>query len=144
MTATTKEFEYKAPEEIGLEVADDLLDQFDDYARMAGINAFGAKELFTSLIKSRFHIVGVAIKFGELVVSLPAPNRHHDVIRHLAGKGWKTPIMGVQGFVDGSGKFLTRRQAAIRIYELEAQGYAQALRSQTLNHALGVFSEDLW
>lgn len=46
--------------------------------------------------------LGPAIKRGDLICSLPAPARHHDVIREMAKAGIPTPIGGgadVQGFM---------------------------------------------
>ena len=55
-------------------------------------------------------ITGVAIISHEgEVISLPAPNRHHNVIRHMVDKlKHPIPIMGLQGFVCEDGTFLDR------------------------------------
>jgi hypothetical protein len=82
-------------------------------------------------------IVGVAIVFENQLYSLPAPNRHHNVIRLIAeenGVGINGP--DVQGFVDQSGKFYNRRQA-MTLVRTNGQ-----LKIETTNFEL--FSEDLW
>lgn len=84
-------------------------------------------------------IVGVAIiaHNGE-VISLPKPNRHHNVIKLMVDElKHPRPIKGKQGFINESGVFLDRAEAkkvAIK-------------HNQLLGHAstLGIlFSEDVW
>lgn len=81
-------------------------------------------------------ITGVAIKTLGGTYSLPKPNRHHNVIRHLFDKGLKSH--GVQGFITDTGEFMNREQA---------RSYAVAIgqvRSEDTDHARLLFSEDLW
>jgi len=54
-------------------------------------------------------ITHVAIKYNGVVYSLPAPNRHHNVIRLIGG------VYGsdIQGFLDEEGVFLNRREAYV-------------------------------
>lgn len=82
-------------------------------------------------------ITHVAIKYANKVFSLPAPNRHHDVIRMIGG------ISGpdVQGFLDANGVFLNRKQA----FEVATQT-GQIKRPDTPGTYQGpqLFSEDLW
>ena len=82
-------------------------------------------------------ITHVAIKYANKVFSLPAPNRHHDVIRMIDG------ISGpdVQGFLDANGVFLNRKQA----FEVATQT-GQIKRPDTSGTYQGpeLFSEDLW
>lgn len=46
-------------------------------------------------------------------VSLPAPARHHDVIRHMGETGWtrEQVFASVQGFLTDAGRFVTREEA---------------------------------
>lgn len=85
-------------------------------------------------------ITHVAVQYAGRVWSLPAPNRHHDVLRHIAretGDG----IRGsdVQGFLDDAGRFLRRGQA----YSLAARN-GQLRRLPSGYQGTDLFSEDLW
>lgn len=82
-------------------------------------------------------ITHVAIKYANKVFSLPAPNRHHDVIRMIGG------ISGpdVQGFLDADGVFLNRKQAM----EVATQtGQIKRLDTPGTYQGPQLFSEDLW
>ncbi len=87
-------------------------------------------------------ITHVAIRFQGTVYSLPAPNRHHDVIRKIAEEtGADTvPSMGEdQGFLDAEGRYLTRRQA------LGVAGREGQIKENALGPEIGkLFSEDVW
>lgn len=80
-------------------------------------------------------ITHVAIRYAGETWRLPAPNRHHHVIRAIGG------IKGpdVQGFADENGTFLNRRHAM-----------TLAMLNGQLNRRPGgyqgpeLFSEDLW
>jgi hypothetical protein len=85
-------------------------------------------------------ITGVAVKYDGKVWSLPKPNRHHNVIRHIAtetGTGINGP--DVQGFITNNGEFLNRK-AAMALAAVNGQ----------LNRRPGgypepeLYSEDLW
>lgn len=80
-------------------------------------------------------ITHVAIKYNGTIYSLPAPNRHHDVIRSIGG------IKGpdVQGFLDDKRHFLNRVQALIH-----AKHYGQLKRRPGQYDGDLLFSEDLW
>lgn len=57
-------------------------------------------------------ITHVAIIFCGKVWSLPAPNRHHNVIRMIATKLNITHIDAHhEGFLDSQGNYLTRKHA---------------------------------
>ena len=60
-------------------------------------------------------IMGVAIKHGDLVIALPKPNRHHNVIRFMADTlGLNTPIGGGgQGFYLEDGTYLNRLESSL-------------------------------
>lgn len=83
-------------------------------------------------------ITHVAIKRGVKVYSLPAPNRHHHVL-------WEMPLPcfndedGVQGFLDDTGAFLTRREAYRAVVDTP-----QFKRKPGGYDGPELFSEDLW
>lgn len=85
-------------------------------------------------------ITHVAVRYAGKVWSLPAPNRHHNVLRMIVaetGDGIRGP--DEQGFLDESGRFLRR-----------AQAYLVACRTGQINRRPGgyqgtdLYSEDLW
>lgn len=84
-------------------------------------------------------IVGVAIKYDGEIFKLPAPSRHHDVIRMIASKNG-VGINGpdVQGFYDTSDIFITREEAVS-----VATVYGQ-LKPGTKIIGNRLYSEDLW
>ena len=82
-------------------------------------------------------ITHVAIKYNGTIYSLPAPNRHHSVIQMIGG------VYGndVQGFLDDSGEFLTRKEA----YVLAVQnGQINRLKGDQYYQGGELYSEDLW
>ncbi len=84
------------------------------------------------------NITGVAIKYNDLVICLPKPNRHHNVIRLMVEMGF-TPSrvpQANQGFYTLAGEFLDREVAMVRAKELELE-----LRGRVTNE---LFSENLW
>lgn len=87
-------------------------------------------------------ITHVAIRFQGTTYSLPAPNRHHDLIRKISeetGQETVTSMGDDQGFIDEEGTYLTRRQA-LTVAEREGQ-----LKEGALGTRLGrLFSEDVW
>lgn len=85
-------------------------------------------------------IVAAAIRMSNgLVVSMPAPHRHHDIIRMLNDAYARPYLMrGEQGFLDDKGNFRNRIEAAEMAI---AEG--QLLDDRLLApHSL--YSEDLW
>lgn len=83
------------------------------------------------------HISHVAVRFAGVTYSLPAPNRHHHILRLIYAEHGKT-WPNVQGFLDNRGKFL-RRKPSVRVALAASQVLNRAnLRPQRL------FSEDLW
>lgn len=80
-------------------------------------------------------ITHVAFKDGNKIYSLPAPNRHHDVIRMIGG----THGQEVQGFLDANGTFLNRKIAFVI-----AQQTGQLNRDPNGYQGPELFSEDLW
>lgn len=87
-------------------------------------------------------ITHVAVYYDGRVWSLPAPNRHHHVIRDIAkanGVGVKGPDR--QGFLTEHGQFLNRRQA----YELaSANGQLRRPPDPSKYQGNELYSEDLW
>lgn len=83
-------------------------------------------------------IIAAAIKIGDRVYALPAPKRHHDIIHMLADTGHKTPIVGVQGFIDDELGFMERVQAAHRALDIK-----QPMRDP-VERGAQLFSENLW
>lgn len=100
-------------------------------------------------------IVAAAIQYGPLIMSRPAPCRHHDVLQSVMGmliyQDERDDINSnaVQGFLNDKGEFLDRRAAYMHVL-----GCGQGLpRREYLrknyperNFYDGdeLFSEDLW
>jgi len=88
-------------------------------------------------------ITHVAVKSGDTVYSLVAPNRHHDALRMMAHQVMERDYGSeVQGFVDEAGNFLNRREA----YDL-AVSTGQIDRSRHPPNCYNgneLYSEDLW
>ena len=90
-----------------------------------------------SFPKNKRHSPSVAVRYAGKVYSLPAPNRHHHVLRLIHAEHGKT-FPNIQGFLDNRGKFL-RRGHALRV-------------ALAANHVLDppsvrggrLYSEDLW
>lgn len=83
---------------------------------------------------------GVAVRVGELVVALPAPNRHKDCILIIKSLGLFNETESEwtksqnQGFYDENGKYYNRPDAA-----------THAFKSGQISTRLGaICSEDLW
>jgi hypothetical protein len=82
-------------------------------------------------------ITHVAIAYKGKIHSLPAPNRHHHVIRMIGGMGGPHE----EGFLDSDGRFFGR----IAAMEL-VKDNGQLKRRPGANHYQGpeLYSEDLW
>ena len=87
-------------------------------------------------------ITHVAIKYKGEVHSLPAPNRHHNVIWMLCKKFPEednfNQIGNTQGFLDSEGNFLDRYDA------LEVARAAGQIKDVRNIRADRLFSEDVW
>lgn len=82
----------------------------------------------------------VAIMHEGKVWSLPRPYRHHHVMRvinYLDETGETKTVDGTQGFLDASGRFLTRQQALV-----SADINGQIKNGKIIGGVLT--SEDLW
>ena len=85
-------------------------------------------------------ITHVAISYAGRIWSLPAPNRHHDVIRHIiqqTGSGMYGPHS--EGFLTENGTYLDRRSA-----RWLAESTGQFKREAGGTQSAELFSEDLW
>ncbi len=87
-------------------------------------------------------ITHVAIRFNGIIYSLPKPNRHHDVIRHIV-ETTDTKYVDAhgddQGFLDDKGVYYRRKPALM---------HAKA-NNQVKPGAMGLrlgelYSEDIW
>jgi hypothetical protein len=88
-------------------------------------------------------ITHVAIRFNGEIYSLPAPNRHHDVIRHICKTTGATHVDAYgddQGFLDSEGHYRERRFA---LNVARAAGQLDKVRPKT-NPSNLLFSEDIW
>lgn len=86
-------------------------------------------------------ITHVAIRFQGVTYSLPAPNRHHDVIRHIVettGVSHVDSHGDDQGFLDEGGRYLRRTQA------LHSAQLNNQLKSGIKIRMNMLFSEDIW
>lgn len=85
-------------------------------------------------------ISGVAVKQRDLVICLPAPNRHSDCMRYAVDVLGLTPPIGSpalnQGFYLADGTYLNREDALAY-----ARAHGQLINKEA--HAY-LFSEDLW
>lgn len=88
------------------------------------------------------HITHVAVQYNGLTYSLPAPDRHHHMLRLIYKvSGPLTLVNGntsVQGFLDNDGNFLDRKEALILATSAKQIKCESSIRSNQL------FSEDLW
>lgn len=81
-------------------------------------------------------IIGVAIKQDGVTHILPAPNRHHDVIKYMDMREIKLKVHE-QGFITDSYRFIDRTEGAKLALE-SGQITELKFNPNTL------FSEDLW
>lgn len=89
----------------------------------------------------RPRITHVAVRFNGQIYSLPPPNRHHDVIWEIARVTNASTVRAGgdnQGFLDESGRYLTRKEALLVALENNQVKDASQIRGRSL------FSEDLW
>lgn len=85
-------------------------------------------------------ITHVAIVYGGRLYSLPAPNRHHDVIRAIYEKTGQPVMRNWQGFLTSEGKFVGRKEA-VKI--ARRAGQLNVVRPKTSPRSI-LFSEDVW
>jgi hypothetical protein len=83
-------------------------------------------------------IAAAAIKYRDVIVSMPRPNRHHNIIYSVYNL-WsiRTGSNGVQGFITDTGEFVDR-----------VEGLRIARDNNQIIHKHGsdkeLFSEDMW
>ena len=85
-------------------------------------------------------ITHVAIRFQGRVWSLPKPNRHHDVIRHIVRETGVDTVDALgddQGFLDETGEYLNRWRALRHAIRCEQVPASKLGRRE-------LFSEDVW
>ena len=86
-------------------------------------------------------ITHVAIRFHGKTYSLPKPNRHHNVIRHIC-ETEKVAYVDAhdddQGFLDDKGRYLTRKEA----WSVAAE--ADQIRNDRPIYMYDLYSENLW
>lgn len=86
-------------------------------------------------------ITHVAIRFEGTVYSLPAPARHHDVIRDIVDKTGARYVDARdedQGFIDSEGRFLDRHRALMIALRAKQVIDESKVRCRMLT------SEDVW
>ena len=83
------------------------------------------------------HITHTAVRFEGRVHSLPAPHRHHHVLRLIYRECGRKAI-GKEGFLDNCGKFLSREEA---LHIARAAGQILDLK---LVRGVKLYSENLW
>lgn len=85
-------------------------------------------------------ITHVAIRFNDVIYSLPEPNRHNDVIYMIVRQNPDIDYIDVEeeGFLDAEGHFLNRKQALVSAQLNDQLKDPNNVRLNML------FSEDLW
>ena len=85
----------------------------------------------------------VAIMQGGVVYSLPKPNRHDDVVRHMMLVHHVSPVNGEQGFIDNRAPeiFINREAASKLAVETGQLKEIQVVRGKRYRK---LYSEDLW
>lgn len=82
-------------------------------------------------------IVAVAMREGDLVISMPQPARHHTVLHEMDKLGMSPFVQPInQGFLTSNGRFV-EREPAVEI--AKAAGQITEPRWPPL-----LYSEDLW
>ena len=94
-------------------------------------------EIIPSIIQHSRRIVAAAINVEGLIVSMPKPARHGDIIKALDNVAVASLVItpDMQGFIDSDGNFLGRKEAKKVAFDA---GQIQSTAHDDL------FSEDLW
>lgn len=82
-------------------------------------------------------VVAAAIMASGLIHTLPAPARHHNVMRDMRERGIDERPDEIQGFVLEDGSFVNRTAAA-------RAAIAEGQIKELAYTATELFSEDLW
>ncbi len=92
-------------------------------------------------------IVAAAVTVNGQVHSIPPPARHHTILHSLGHRGLLPPGRRLdQGFIDRKERFVTRAQA-LEVVISQNQPLApkpDGTPRTRPDHALDLFSEDLW
>jgi hypothetical protein len=90
---------------------------------------------------AKINITHVAIRFEGTTYSLPAPARHHDVIRDIVKKTGARYVDvhdDDQGFIDSNGRYLDRHRAL-----MVARAAGQVIDESKVRCEM-LTSEDVW
>lgn len=92
-------------------------------------------------------ILGVAVRYGDLMVCLPKPARHHDCLHQLFAvvgveKGHHSCSGPHQGFYTAEGRYLTREEAWRVVSETGVEPLPAP--DGRVNASGRLYSEDLW
>ncbi len=85
-------------------------------------------------------IVSAAIKINNLILSLPKPARHHNIIHEYNSYDLNPSLESEEGFLTDDGDFL-RRVSAMRHVLIHDQ---LMIRGKDGYRGQELFSEDLW
>ncbi len=103
-------------------------------------------------------IVSAALKYAHIILSMPKPARHHDVLHQLYGmledasgpaddRIEETQSECIQGFIDDQGNFLDRETAythAISCGQGTPRRDHRIANGFNCYQGIELFSEDLW
>lgn len=98
-------------------------------------------------------IVAAAIQYGPLIMSRPAPCRHHDVLHALnqmmgdSEESQKVRSVAIQGFINDEGRFFNRKDAfrhCKKINQPLVRRLKLLAKNPTNYNGDELFSEDLW
>ena len=82
-------------------------------------------------------IVTAAVKYGDLIIMVERPGRHHNVLHQVYEMAGGAPTHGIQGFVTSYGRFVGR-ETGYEIANMNGQ-----IRKKH-GSAYYLFSEDMW
>ena len=78
-----------------------------------------------------------AIRYRNVIYDVPRPGRHDKVIAKIRGHGFPPPILGKQGFITNTGRFVDRHEA------MPIAKAAGQIKEKTGPDDM-LFSEDMW
>jgi len=85
-------------------------------------------------------ILSAAVLYQGVIFSLPAPNRHHNILHAMTAMGLPKISHREQGFLTDTGEYIDRK-GALEI----AQAAGQIIPNETgVLSYIGLFSEDVW
>jgi len=98
-------------------------------------------------------IISAAIKIGDAIITMPAPNRHHNILRSInrmyngGQRDECTYEIETQGFITDRGEFLNRRESmqhALHCGQGTPRRNALIQGGKTVYDGDELYSEDLW